>query len=298
MQSGAPQERKSLDEPGRVEMTRHGPPSVRVIQARTGWLAVNLQELWAYRSVLLILIKRDVKVRYAQTVLGAGWAILQPVIPMVIFTIVFGKLGKMPSEGVPYSLFALAALVPWTYFSTSVLGATTSLISNPELITKVYFPRLAIPLALVLGSLLDLGIGLLLLVLLMFGHGTPPRPSALLLVPLLIVLMVMIAAGCGFWLAALSARFRDVKHVMPAVLQTLMYVSPVVYPSSLVPVQYRTLYSLNPLVGVIDGFRAALLHTRPAEPRSLLLACGTSIVLLVSGALYFRSTERLFADVL
>ncbi|HVT38733.1 MAG TPA: ABC transporter permease [Gemmatimonadaceae bacterium] len=282
----------------RVAVTFRTVPLVRVIQPRSGWLAVNVEELWAYRSVLLILIRRDLKVRYAQTALGAGWAVLQPVIPMVIFTVVFGRLGKMPSDGVPYPVFALAALVPWTYFSTSVLGATTSLISNPELVTKVYFPRLAIPLALVLGALVDFGIGFLLLLLLMLVLGTPPRPSALLLIPLLVALMVMMAAGFGFWLSALSARYRDVKHVMPVVLQVLMYASPVVYPSSLVPAPYRALYAINPLVGVIDGFRAALLHTKMADPRTLLIASGVSAALLVSGALFFRRTERLFADVL
>ncbi|MDQ6828633.1 MAG: ABC transporter permease [Gemmatimonadota bacterium] len=271
-------------------------PMIRLIRRRSGWLAIDLAELWRYRGVLAFLIRRDLKVRYAQTLLGAAWAIFQPVAPMLVFTVIFGVLGKMPSDGVPYALFALSGLVAWTYFSSAVLSATTSLIANPELVTKVYFPRLTIPLASLLAALADFGVGLGVLLVLMLARGIVPRLEAIVLVPLLVVLMVSAASGVGFWLSALGARYRDVKHVTPVLLQLMMFASPIVYPVSLLPEKYRALYSLNPMVGIVDGLRAALFGTRIVEPRSILISVAVSAVLLVSGALYFRRTERLFAD--
>ena len=277
---------------------RTGSPALRVIRPGTKGLAVVVAELWHYRGVVGHLVRRDLKVRYAQTVLGAAWAIFQPVMPMVIFTIVFGRFGKMPSDGAPYAVFALAALVPWTYFSNAVIGATNSLIANPELITKVYFPRLAIPLAPLVAVLVDFAIGLLMLSALMLAFGIFPRPSTILLLPLLVLLMITAATGVGCWLAALNTRYRDVKHVTPTLLQILMFASPVVYPLSLVPPAYRSLYAINPMVGVIEGFRAVLVGTRLVHPRAIAISCAVSLLLLVSAVAYFRRTERVFADVL
>jgi len=269
---------------------------VRIIQARRGWRAVDLAELWRYRGVLSFLARRDLKVRYAQTTLGALWAVFQPLMPTVIFTIVFGLLGKMPSDGAPYALFALTALVAWTYFAAAVLSATNSLIANPELVTKVYFPRLALPAASLLAALVDFGLGFVVLLALMLVYRVVPRPQAVLVAPVLIAQMVIAAAGTGCWLSALSARYRDVKHVTPVLLQILMYASPVVYPLSLIPPAYRSFYAINPMVGVIEGLRAALLGTRLIDPTALAVSGSVSVLLFVSGVLYFRRTERVFAD--
>jgi len=242
-------------------------------------------------------VRRDLKVRYAQTALGALWALFQPLAPMLVFTIVFGVLAKLPSDGAPYLLFALTGLVAWTYFATAVLGATTSLITNSELVTKVYVPRLAIPLAPLLGALVDLSIGLALLGAFLLALRVAPDPAAVVLLPLLLLLLVCTAAGLGYWLSALTARFRDVKHVTPVLLQVLMYASPVVYPASLIPREYRVVYALNPMVGVIEGLRVVLLRTPLVDGRVIATSCMVSAALLVSGVLYFRRTERLFADI-
>ena len=272
-------------------------PQTRVLRPRRGWRGLGVQELWRHRAVVGFLVRRDLKVRYAQTALGALWALFQPLAPMLIFTIVFGKLAKLPSDGVPYVLFALTGLVAWTYFATAVLGATTSLLTNSELVTKVYLPRLAIPLAPLLGALADLAIGLALLGTFLLAFRVAPRPEAVVLLPLLLLLLVTTAAGLGFWLSALTARFRDVKHVTPMLLQILMYASPVVYPLSLVPGRYRLAYALNPMAGVIDGLRVVLLRTPLVDGRAIGISCAVSVFLLLSGVLYFRRTERLFADV-
>jgi homopolymeric O-antigen transport system permease protein len=273
------------------------PPTTRILRPQTGWRGLGIQELWRNRAVVGFLVRRDLKVRYAQTALGALWALFQPLAPMLVFTVVFGVLAKVPSDGAPYLLFSLTGLVAWTYFATAVLGATTSLITNSELVTKVYVPRLAIPLAPLLGALVDLAIGLALLGALLVIRRVTPLPSAIVLAPLLLVLLVATAAGAGYWLAALTARFRDVKHVTPVLLQVLMYASPVVYPTSLIPPQYRPLYALNPMVGVIEGLRAVLLRTTVADGRIIGVSCAVSATLLLSGVLYFRRTERLFADI-
>jgi lipopolysaccharide transport system permease protein len=272
-------------------------PPTRILRPRRGWRGLGLAELWRNRAVVGFLVRRDLKVRYAQTALGALWALFQPLAPMLIFTIVFGVLAKLPSDGVPYVLFALTGLVAWTYFATAVLGATTSLLTNSELVTKVYLPRLAIPLAPLLGALADLGIGLALLGAFLLAFRVASRPEAIVLLPLLLLLLVTTAAGLGFWLSALTARFRDVKHVTPMLLQILMYASPVVYPLSLVPERYRLAYALNPMVGVIDGLRVLLLRTPLVDGRVIGISCAVSATLLVSGVVYFRRTERLFADV-
>lgn len=268
-----------------------------VIEPSGGWPKIDLRELWAYRGLLSFLVWRDIKVRYSQTVLGAGWAVLQPVLTMVVFTVIFGSFAKVPSDGVPYPVFSLAALVPWTYFSTALSGSSSSLISNTNLVTKVYFPRLVIPFGPVLAGLVDFAIGLAILFVLMLGFGIVPALSAVAVLPVLVIVMMMTAAGVGCWLAALNIQYRDVKYVTPFLLQVWMYASPIVYPLSLVPERYRLVYALNPMVGVIEGFRSVLLGTSFVEWSTISISLLFGMLLFVSGALYFRRVEGVFADV-
>lgn len=268
-----------------------------VIEPVGALLGLDLRELWAYRGLFFFLVWRDVKIRYAQTVLGAGWAILQPLLTMAIFTVIFGRFAKIPSDGVPYSVFSLAALVPWTYFSTALSGASGSLVSNTNLLTKVYFPRLVIPFAPVLAGLVDLGVSFVILLGVMFYHGIMPGLLAIAVVPVLVLSMILTASGVGCWLAALNIQYRDVKYVTPFLVQVWMYASPVVYPMSLVPEKYRLVYGLNPLAGVIEGFRAVLLGTGPIPVATVGSSLLVALAFFITGALYFRRTERVFADV-
>jgi lipopolysaccharide transport system permease protein len=269
---------------------------VRVAPA-TGWPGFDLPELWRYRSLLLFLVWREIKVRYAQTVLGAAWAVLQPVLTTVVFTVIFGRFARLPSDGVPYPLFALAALVPWTYFNTAVSGASNSLLANTSLVTKVYFPRLIIPAAPVLAALLDLAVSLVALLAFMLLYGVYPSTAAVMLLVPSVLVMLLTAAGVGCWLAALNIQYRDVKYVVPFLLQLWMYASPVVYSLSLVPSQYRVAYALNPLAGAIAGFRAALLGTGAPSAVEFGVSLGMAMLVFAGGAAYFRRTERVFADV-
>jgi lipopolysaccharide transport system permease protein len=283
--------------PGAPALTP-GPASavVRVTPAGA-WPGFDLPELWRYRGLLVFLVWREIKVRYAQTVLGAAWAILQPLLTTVVFTVIFGRFARLPSDGVPYPLFSLAALVPWTYFNTAVSGASNSLTANTSLVTKVYFPRLVIPGAAVLAALLDLAVSIVALLLLMLFYHASPRPAAVVLVPVSVLMMVMTAAGMGFWLSALNIQYRDVKYVVPFLLQLWMFASPVVYPLSLVPDRYRLAYSLNPLAGAIAGFRSALLGAGGPTGVEFGVSLGMACLIFVGGAAYFRRTERVFADV-
>ena len=261
------------------------------------WVRLNLAEVWAYRGLFFFLVWRDIKVRYAQTVLGAAWAVLQPVFSMVVFTVIFGGFVKVPSEGVPYPVFSLSGVVAWTYFSTALTGASNSLVSSTNLITKVYFPRLVIPSAPVLAALVDFGIALMVLLLVMLGFGMTPNFSTVVLLPLPVLLIMMTALGTGCWLSALNIQYRDIKHVTGFLIQIWMYASPIVYPLAVVPQNYRQLYMLNPMAGAISWFRAALLGTPGPSAAELAISTVSALVLLVSGALYFRRTERVFADV-
>ncbi len=270
--------------------------ALTVIEPRSGWQLVDWRELWHYRDLFFFLVWRDIKTRYAQSVLGVGWAIIQPVFSMVVFTIVFGRLAKISSDGVPYAIFSYTALVPWTYFSSSLTAATSSLISSKNMITKVYFPRLVIPIAPVLGRLVDFGIAMLILAGFMLWYGFPPTVWALTL-PLLILLMMLTAAGMGMWLTALAIQYRDINYAMNFVVQLLMYAAPVVYPASNVPEQFRLIYALNPMVGVIEGFRAALLGTTTMPWDFIGVGSVVAIVIAISGLFYFRRMERVFADV-
>jgi len=272
-------------------------PRAHIRKPSRPWPGVNVRELWRYRELFFFLVWRDIKVRYAQTVLGAGWAILQPVLNMVVFTLIFGSFAKVPSEGVPYPVFSLTALVPWTYFSTALNLSGQSLVGNPNLITKVYFPRLVIPFSPVLAGLVDFCIAFVILLAMMGFYHRVPVPLALGVVPLLVLVTVMTAAGVGSWLAALNIRYRDIKHVSPFLVQAWMYLSPVVYPMSSVPARYRPIYALNPMSGVIEGFRSVLLQSRPIDWGMQAISIGAALVLFVTGLLYFRHTEKVFADV-
>lgn len=266
------------------------------IHPSRGLRGVDLRELWRYRDLFYFLVWRDIKARYPQSVLGIGWAILQPIGFMIIFTFVFGNLANVSSDGVPYAIFSYTALVPWTYFSTALTGATGSLIKDSNMLNKIYFPRLTMPLASVLGRLIDFSIALLIVFALMAWFKTPPTIWILAL-PILILLMMLAAAGLGMWLTALAVQYRDVNVAMNFVVQILMYATPVVYPVSLIPNQYRLLYSLNPMVGIIEGFRSALLGTNPMPWDLIAVGSITTIVSVISGALYFRRMEGIFADV-
>lgn len=268
-----------------------------VIEPPARWPRLNAGELWAYRGLLFFLVWRDLKVRYAQTVMGAAWAIIQPLLTMVVFTIIFGNFAKVPSDGVPYPVFSLAALVPWTYFSVAFSTSSASLVTNTNLITKIYFPRLVIPLAPIAGGLVDFAIAFVILAGAMLIYGLAPSAVAIVVVPLLIAVMAVAAAGVGCLLAALNIQFRDVKYITPFLIQIWMYGSPIVYPMSLVPERYRLVYMLNPMAGVIEGFRSVLLGTGPVPWTAIGVATAMSVLIFVLGVYYFRRTERLFADV-
>jgi lipopolysaccharide transport system permease protein len=269
--------------------------SVTVIEAPRGWSPLQLRELWAYRELLYFLVWRDIKVRYKQTVLGAAWAIIQPFFTMVVFSIFFGKLGKIPSDGVPYPLFSYAGLLPWTYFAQAVGESSNSLIGAADLIRKVYFPRLIIPLAGVIAGLVDFAIALTVLVLMMFYFHFTPSFKVLYL-PVFLLLAVLTAQAIGLWLSALNVKFRDVRFALPFLIQFWLFATPVAYPSSLLSEPWRTIYGLNPMVGVVEGFRWCLLNTKPPGP-VLFVSAFMSVTILISGAFYFRKMEREFADI-
>lgn len=273
------------------------PVPVTVIRPARGWVSLNLRELWHYRELLYFLVWRDVKVRYKQTVLGAAWAILQPIATMVVFTLFFGRLAGVPSDGVPYPLFSLAALVPWTFFSTGLVQSSNSLVGSQQLITKVYFPRLAIPIASVLAGVVDFALAFVVLLGVMVAYGAVPGPRVVWIFPLLTLAFVT-ALGVGLWLAALHVRYRDVRYVMPFFVQLWLLATPIAYPSSLLAEPWRTLYGINPMVGVVEGFRWALLGTDTAPGPAVAISSLVAVALLLGGVVYFRRTERTFADVI
>ncbi|MEQ1679876.1 MAG: ABC transporter permease [Nitrospira sp.] len=268
---------------------------VRIVPSR-GWVALQLEELWAYRELLYFLIWRDVKVRYKQTALGAAWAILQPIFTMIMFSLFFGRLGKMPSDGIPYPLFSFAALVPWTYFSHGLSQASNSLVGSANLIKKVYFPRLSIPIASVASGFIDFMLAFLVLIGMIVYYGIVPTINVIWL-PLFLLLTLITALGVSLWLSALNVHFRDVRHVIPFLTQLWLFATPIAYPSSLLSEPWRTLYSLNPMVGVVEGFRWALLGTSTAPGPMIIVSSTAAVVILVSGVFYFRRMEKTFADV-
>ncbi|MDQ6672231.1 MAG: ABC transporter permease [Chloroflexota bacterium] len=265
------------------------------IQASTGWVSLKLRDIWEHRELLYFLAWRDVAIRYKQTIFGATWAIIQPFLQMVAFSVIFGQLAKIPSDGIPYPIFSYCALLPWNYFATSLAKSSNSLVGSQNLISKVYFPRLILPIASVLPPLLDFGIAFIVLLGMMVFYGIAPTP-AILLLPVLVLVTMMCALGCGLWLSALNVDYRDVGYVVPFLTQLWMVATPVAYPSSLLEEPWRTLYGLNPMVGVIEGFRWVLLGTDPPQTL-LLLSVVVSVLLLVTGAFYYRRAERTFADI-
>lgn len=272
------------------------PFNIRIIKPISGWQPINWLELWDYKDLFYFLVWRDIKTRYAQSVLGIGWAVIQPLFSMIVFTIVFGNLAKIESNGVPYAIFSFTALVPWTYFSGSLSASSGSLLSASGMITKVYFPRLIIPMVPVISKLIDFFIALILLAGMMYYFGFKPSINIIYL-PFLILLMMFTASGLGMWFTALSIQYRDINYGMGFFVQLLMYVAPVVYPSSNVPDAYRTFYGLFPIAGVIEGFRAILLQTIQMPWDLILTGTIVSIILFTSGSFYFRKMEKYFADV-
>ncbi len=279
--------------PAALQVAAH---SQLIIEPSRGLAALKLHELWEYRELLYFLVWRDVKVRYKQTALGVGWVVLQPLIATLIFTVVFGQLAKVPSGNLPYPLFAFTALLPWNYFAGALTRSGTSLVNNANLITKIYFPRLIIPLAGVINGLVDFGISSIVLVVLMVYYGVMPN-AAVLLLPFFLLMAIGTALGVSLWLAALGVQYRDVNYLLPFLVQVWMYATPVVYPASLFPERWRPLLGLNPMAGVVEGFRWALTGSGDPPGMMLLVSVAITLILLGSGLLFFRNTERTFADI-
>jgi lipopolysaccharide transport system permease protein len=271
-----------------------------IVEPRPGWRAVDFEELARHRDLFIYWTLRNLKARHAQSALGIAWAVIQPVVNTAIFTVVFGTLVGVPSDGVPYALFALVGMVAWTYFSNALREGVESLTRYTTMLSKIYFPRLILPLSAVLGKLLDLAVAGALVVPVMIWYRAVPRPEAIVVVPAMLVILVLASLGLGFWLSALAVQYRDVSHALAFAIQALMYLSPVVYSERVVPARYpllRLVYGLNPVAGVIGGIRAVLLDTGPIPWDLVLPGAATAVVLAVSGLYYFRSRERLFADV-
>ena len=273
------------------------PPPVTVIKPSKGWVSLGLKDLWAYRELLYFLTWRDIKVRYKQTVLGATWAIIQPFFTMVVFSLFFGRLAKVPSDGIPYPLFAFAALVPWTFFSNGLSQSSNSLVGSANLITKVYFPRLIIPVSSILSGFIDFAIAFAVFILMVLYYGICPTISIILL-PFLLLLGFTTALGVGLWLSALNVKFRDVRYVIPFLTQFWLFATPIAYPSSLLSEPWRTIYGINPMAGVVEGFRWAILGTDTAPGSMIFVSALVSLALLISGVFYFKRVEKSFADII
>ena len=271
-------------------------PPVMRITPPSGWWVLQFGELWNYRELLYFFVWRDIKIRYKQTAIGAAWAVLQPFLTMLIFSLFFGRLAHIPSQGLPYPIYYYSALLPWVYFASALQNATNTIVENQRLITKVYFPRLALPLSAVLSGLVDFGISFLMFIAMMIYYRIHPS-AALLLLPLFLLLAVLTALGVGLWLSALNAIYRDVRYVLPFLVQFWMFASPVAYPSSLVPEKWRWLYGLNPMVGVIEGFRWSLAGGGEPPSRLIFISAGVVLTLLLSGVAYFQKMETTVADV-
>ena len=270
-------------------------PTLRIARSK-GWVPLKLSELWEYRELLYFLVWRDIKVRYKQTALGATWAIIQPFLTMVVFSLFFGHLAKMPSDGIPYPIFSFAALVPWAFFANGLTQSSNSLVGSSTLITKVYFPRLIIPLASSFSGVVDFLIAFAVLIGMMLYYGLLPTLNVLWL-PLFLLLAMVTSLGVGLWLSALNVEYRDVRYIVPFITQFWLFATPIAYPSSLLHEPWHTLYGLNPMVGVVEGFRWALLRTNTAPGPMIAVSTSAAIVILVTGAFYFRRMERTFADI-
>ena len=269
---------------------------VTVIKPKSGWQVIDIKELIEYRDLFYFLVWRNIKVLYAQTILGFSWAILQPLIQIAIFTVIFGKVAKVSTDGIPYILLSSVAIIPWTYMSQTMTKSSQSLVTDQNMLGKIYFPRLIFPLTPILAGLVDFSISLILLLLIMFYYNILPTWN-MLLFPLFVLLMVSISTGVGLWLSAMAIRFRDVKHAMPFAIRMLMYSAPIVYSASSIPDKYRFFYSLNPIVSVVEGYRACLLGL-PFPWLYILPGLVTALILVLSGAFYFKRMERVFVDVI
>jgi len=270
--------------------------TITIIEPKKGWIPIDFKEIWRYRELFYFLTKRDIKVRYKQTVLGGLWAIIQPFFTMVVFSIFFGRLAKLPSDGIPYPIFVYAGLLPWTYFANALANSGNSLVGSANLITKVYFPRVIIPASASLAGLLDLFIAMTILFVMMVYYGLFPG-MALLLFPFLIALTFLCAVGVGLWLSAMNVQYRDIRYAIPFIIQVWMFVSPVIYPASLVTERYKWVLALNPMGGIINAFRACLLGHKPVDWSLLGVSTITIFVIFFSGLYYFRRMEKTFADV-
>jgi lipopolysaccharide transport system permease protein len=270
------------------------PPTIH-IRPGHGWASLDLRELWQYKELLYFLVWRDIKVRYKQTALGASWAVIQPFATMVVFSLFFGRLAGVPSDGVPYPIFSYAALVPWTFFAQGLTQSANSLVASQDLIKKVYFPRLAIPIASVLAGLVDFAIAFVVLVGMMLFYGIVPTAD-IVWIPALLVLALVTSLGVGLWFSALNVLYRDVAYIVPFLVQFWLFATPIAYPSSLLPEAWRIVYSLNPMVGVVEGFRWALVGTETAPGPMILVSAVAAVGILIGGAFYFRRMERGFAD--
>lgn len=286
-----------------ANLTTEKKEKVIYLRPSRGWSAINLHDLWNYRELIYFLIWRDIKVRYKQTALGAAWAIIQPFFTMVVFTIFFGRLAGVPSDGVPYPIFSYTGLLPWGLFTKALSDAGRAMISNRAMITKVYFPRLVIPLASVLSGLLDFSIAFLVLIGMIVYYNNVPGDyetititPAILTLPLFILLALVTALGVGLWLSALNVKYRDINYIIPFLTQFWLFITPVAYPASMVPEEWQWLYALNPMTGVVEGFRWAVLGTSGGLDGMLAVSSTISVLLLISGLFYFRRMERTFAD--
>ena len=278
-----------------TELTKHEPATV-YIKPSTGISALNLRDLWVYRELVLFMIWRDVKVRYKQTLLGMSWAVIQPVLTMVVFNFLFGKVAKVPTDGVPYPIFSFTALLPWGLFVTALNQGSRSLVAHNDMITKIYFPRLILPLSSVLSGLVDFAVAFVILIGLMFYYKITPSMNSLWTLPLFLVLAILTAFGVALWLSAFNVRYRDVNHALPFITQIWFFITPVAYSAKVISDDWQLIYSLNPMAGVVNGFRWALLGAGTGPDTALWLSAGVSMLVLITGLFYFRSMERTFAD--
>ena len=277
-----------------TEVVKNEPTTI-YIKPSTGLAALTLRDLWIYRELVFFMIWRDIKVRYKQTLLGAAWAVIQPVLTMLIFNFIFGTVAKVNTEGIPYPIFSYTALLPWGLFSAALNNASRSLTTNQNMVSKIYFPRLVLPLASVLGGLVDFAIAFLILIVLMIYYKVTPTP-AIWTLPLFLVLTVVTALGVSLWLSAINVQYRDVNYVLPFLTQFWLFLTPVAYSANVISAKWQFVYSLNPMAGVVNGFRWALLGTNTGPGMNMAISIGISLIFLVSGLFYFRSMERTFAD--
>jgi len=269
---------------------------IQTIKPTSGWKAINFRELWNYKDLLYFLTLRSIKAKYAQSVLGVGWAIIQPLVLTLVFTVIFGNLAKIGSDDIPYLLFSFTAMVPWNYFQNILTESTSSLITNREMISKVYFPRLVLPLSAIFSKMIDFAIGGVVMIGLLFYYQVVPDWE-FIYVPFFVLLLIITSIGIGLILSALAVQFRDINYAMSFMVRLIMYSAPVVYPLSMIPAKYQALYSLNPLVTVIEGFRTSLIPTLPIPWHTIYPGAIVAVLLLVGGLFYFRKMERYFADI-